>query len=126
MPARSFSKRPSFQNIWRKYHISVYFLRKIILHFPSGGKIIFSGKRNIIFPDNTKKFTFQRELFGKTIFSGRLEKQKYDFPCSERHISWSSNRLVESTKFTEANNMFLFTLFSYLLSPYKINLVKNI
>ena len=43
--------------------------------FSVWGKIIFSGKRNIIFPDDTKKFTFQRELFGKTIFSGRLEKE---------------------------------------------------
>ena len=30
-----FLKKPSFQNIWRKYHISMYFLRKIIFHFPS-------------------------------------------------------------------------------------------
>ena len=29
-------------------------------------------------------------------------------------------------KFIEANNIFLFTLFSYLLSPYKSNLVRHI
>ena len=29
-------------------------------------------------------------------------------------------------KFIEANNIFLFTLFSYLLSPYKSNLVRDI
>ena len=52
----------------------VFFLRKIIFHFPSRGKIIFSGKGNIIFPDNTRKIIFQRDIFGKTIFSGRLEK----------------------------------------------------
>ena len=45
-------------------------------------KIIFSGKGNIIFPDNTKKIMFQRNSFGKTIFSGRPEK-KDGFPCSD-------------------------------------------
>ena len=29
-------------------------------------------------------------------------------------------------KFIEANNIFLFALFSYLLSPYKSNLVRDI
>ena len=42
-------------------------------------KIIFSGKRNIIFPDNTRKIIFQRNFFGKTIFSGRLEKENMVF-----------------------------------------------
>ena len=37
------------------------------------GKITFSGKRNIIFPDSTRKIIFQHNFFGKTIFSGRLE-----------------------------------------------------
>ena len=37
-------------------------------------KIIFSRKRNIIFPDNTRKIIFQRYFFGKTIFWRRLEK----------------------------------------------------
>ena len=38
VPARPFLERPSFQKVWRKYHISVFFwffLRKIIFHFPS-------------------------------------------------------------------------------------------
>ena len=35
---------------------------------------MFSGKANIIFPDNTRKIIFQNDIFGKTIFSGRLEK----------------------------------------------------
>ena len=40
---------------------------------------IISGKRNIIFPDNTKKIIFQHNLFGKTIFSGRPEKENMVF-----------------------------------------------
>ena len=79
IPARSILKRPSFQNIWSKYLISVYlFLRKIIFHFPSAGKIIFSGKRKIIIPDNTGKIESQRNFF-KTIFSGRLENENMVF-----------------------------------------------
>ena len=38
-------------------------------------KIIFSGKRNIIFPYITRKIMFQRNFVGKTIFSGRPEKE---------------------------------------------------
>ena len=43
------------------------------------GKIIFSGKRDIIFPNNKRKTIFQRDFFGKTIFSGRLEKENMVF-----------------------------------------------
>ena len=54
------------------------FLRKIIFHFPPKDKIKFSGKRNIIFPDNTTgKTIFQCDCFGKTIFSEYLRKISY-------------------------------------------------
>ena len=39
----------------------------------------FSGKRNIIFHDNTRKIIFQRNFFGKTIFSEHLEKENIVF-----------------------------------------------
>ena len=38
-----------------------------------------SGKRNIIFPNNTRKIIFQRNFFGKTVFSGRPEKENVVF-----------------------------------------------
>ena len=60
-------------------YFCVFFLRKTIFYFSSGGKIIFSGKRNVIFPDNTRKIKFQRYFFGKTIFSGCLEKENMVF-----------------------------------------------
>ena len=41
--------------------------------------MIFSGKRNIIFPDNTTKIIFQRDFFEKTIFSEHLEKENMVF-----------------------------------------------
>ena len=40
---------------------------------------MFSGKRNIIFPDNARKIIFQRNFFGKTIFSGCLGKENVVF-----------------------------------------------
>ena len=40
---------------------------------------MFSGNRNIIFPDNTRKVIFQRKVFWKTMFSGRLEKENMVF-----------------------------------------------
>ena len=47
--------------------------------FRPGCKIIFSGKGNIIFLDNTRKIMFQCNFFGKTIFSGRPEKENMVF-----------------------------------------------
>ena len=44
-----------------------------------GKKIMFSGNRNIILPDNTRKIIFQHNLFGKTIFSGHPEKENLVF-----------------------------------------------
>ena len=41
--------------------------------------MIFSGKRNIIFFDNTRKIIFQCDFFGKTIFSEHLEKENMVF-----------------------------------------------
>ena len=74
-----FEKTIFSEHLKKISYFHVIFLRKIIFHFPSGGKIIFLGKRNIIFPDNTRKIIFQRNFFGKTIFSGRLEKENMVF-----------------------------------------------
>ena len=58
-----------FQIFFEKDHVS----------FCVKNKIIFSGKRNIIFPDNTRKIIFQCDFFGKTIFSKHLEKENMVF-----------------------------------------------
>ena len=72
-------KRNHFYRIYREHHISMYFLRKIIFHYPSRKDIIFSRKRNAIFPDETRKIIFQRDIFGKTLLSEHLKKISY-FP----------------------------------------------
>ena len=63
-------------DIYKKYHISMYFLIKIIFfHFTS--KEYFLERRNTIFPDITKKIMLKRVFFGKTIFSEHLKKISY-------------------------------------------------
>ena len=68
VPALPFLEKPSFQRVWRKYHISMYLLRKITFIFCLRCKIIYSGKRIITFPDNISDSMFQCNFFGKTIF----------------------------------------------------------
>ena len=74
-----FLERSSFQNIWRKNHIFMYFVWERSFIFRLKNKMIVSGKINIIFPDNPGKIIFQRNYFGKTISSEHLEKRKYVF-----------------------------------------------
>ena len=129
----------TFIHIRRKYHISMYFLGKTIVHFPSKekvsyfrkksphfsrqynkykvsvrffwkdnlfgafekvsyfhvvfwerssfifrlkNKIIFSGKRNIIFPDNTRKIIFQCHFFWEDHLFRIFGNRKYGFSWS--------------------------------------------
>ena len=48
----------------------------------------------MIFPDNTGKIIFQRNFFGKTIFSGRLEKEYMVF----RAVSMLNYTCLKSEK----------------------------
>ena len=63
--------------MYRKHHISMYFLRKIIFHFPPRKNIIFSRKRSAIFPDDTRKIIFWCDFFGKITFLEHLKKTSY-------------------------------------------------
>ena len=64
----------TFTRVYRKYHISMYFLRKINFYFPSKEKTIFSGKKNTIFLDNTRKIIFQCNFFWKDHLFGTFEE----------------------------------------------------
>ena len=73
----------TFIHVYRKYHISVYFLRNIILHFPSKEIISYFRvkKKN---PFNTRKIIFQWDIFGKTIFQNIWKKKIWFFvQCHE-------------------------------------------
>ena len=90
------------------------------------GKIIFSGKRNIIFTDNTRKIIFQHDFFGKTIFSRRLEKENTVFRAvhifSKRYksiafykywisrLNWISHLFVYVTLYSITNVMLFYLL----------------
>ena len=54
----------------------MYFLRKLILHFPSKEQISFFPEKIIIFPGR-KNIIFKLNFFGKTIFSGHLKEILY-------------------------------------------------
>ena len=64
------------------FRVFFFFFRKVIFHFPSEGKTKFSGKRNIIFPNNTRKIKFQRDFLWKDYLFRTPGKRKYGFPCS--------------------------------------------
>ena len=110
-PSAILFEKTIFSEHLKKIYFHVIFLRKIIFHFPSGGKIIFLGKRNIIFPNNTRKIIFQRNFFGKTIFSGGLEKENMVFRAVKQYA------IILQQKQKEISLQFIF--FVLLVSPLK-------
>ena len=79
----------TFIRIYRKYHISIYFLRKIIFHFPSKEKILcFRGKKIPSFQIIQERSYFGG-IFLKTIFSEHLKKISYHhvFFFEKYHLS---------------------------------------
>ena len=62
--------------VHRKYHISMYFLRKVISHFLPNEKISCFRGKNTIFPDNTRKIliNWKDHLFRKV-------EENNIFPC---------------------------------------------
>ena len=60
-------------------YLCVFFCERSSFIFRPRYKTIFSGKINIMLLDNARKIIFQRNVFGKTIFSGRLEKENMVF-----------------------------------------------
>ena len=94
-------------HMYRKYHIFMYFLRKIIFHFPSKVKISIFWVKNIIFPDKRKKIRFYCDIFGKTIFSEHLMKISYFYVFfwdRWSFISYLKNKITFSGK---RNDIFL-------------------
>ena len=73
--SKDLKKNIIFPCIWRK----ISFMNCL------KNKIIFLEKRNIIFPNNTRNIIIQCNFLGKTIFSGRLEKEIMVF------VQWTPN-----------------------------------
>ena len=56
--------------------------------------VIFSRKRNVICPDDTRSIILQCDYFGKTIFSKHLKKISYFYVFFEKdHLSFSTERV---------------------------------
>ena len=73
-----FLERPSFQNIWRKYRICMYFLRSMFFHFLSKEKIsYFRVKKLSSFQIIQERSYSSVIFFGKTIFWEHLKKISY-------------------------------------------------
>ena len=70
-----FEKTIFSESLKKISYFRVFFWERSFFIFRLRCKIIFLGKINMIFPDNTRKMIFQRDFFGKNIFSGRLEKE---------------------------------------------------
>ena len=74
-----FGKTIFSEHLKKISYFHVVFWERSSFIFRLKNKIIFSGKRNIIFPDDTRNIIFQWGCFGKTIFSEHLEKENMAF-----------------------------------------------
>ena len=92
----NFLERPPSRNLFEEYHISMHFFWKRSSFISRlKNNIIFSGKRNIIFPDDTRKIIFQCNFFKNIIFSEHLEKENMLFRAVYlNNILRSKNRLI--------------------------------
>ena len=98
---RPFLKRPSFQKIWIKCHIFVYFFwERSPFIFRLRCKIILLGKETWSFPTIQERSYSRAIFFRKTIFLGRLEKENLVF-----HAVLPK---VPRAKFLGSNGLFCF------------------
>ena len=93
-----FEKTIFSESLKKISYFRVFFWERSSFIFRLRCKIIFSGKRNIIFPDNTRKIIFQRNFFGKTIFSGRLEKENMVFRAVKGKLPKTSPKQPKTTQ----------------------------
>ena len=83
----------TFIHIYRKYHISMYFLRKIIFHFPSKEKISYFLEKEIPSFQMPQERSYSSAIFfGNTIFSGHLKKISYF------HVFWERSSFIYDLK----------------------------
>ena len=77
IPVQIFGKTIFPEHLQKMSYFQVFFWERSCLIFRLKNKIIFSEKRNMIFPDNTRKIIFQCMFFGKKIFPEHLQKVLY-------------------------------------------------
>ena len=79
IPVQFFWKDHLFRTFEEYIIFHVSFWERLSFIFRLKNNIIFLGKRNIIFPDDTRKIIFQCNFFGKNIFAEHLEKENMVF-----------------------------------------------
>ena len=107
--------------IYRKNHISMYFLRNIIFHFSSRKDITFLRKRNAIFPDDTRKIpVFQCYFLERICFQNIWRKYHISIIYlffEEHHLSFFVKRIrsyfreKEISSFLMTQEMYRSTIF---------------
>ena len=81
---RFFGKTIVSKHLKNISYFHVFFWERLSFIFRLKNKIIFLGKRNFIFHDDTRKIKFQCYFFGKIVFGKRI----YGFSCSDRCMSY--------------------------------------
>ena len=90
------------------YFHMFFFWERASFIFRLKNNIIVSGKRDIIFPDDTKKIIFQWDFFGKIIFSEHLKKEDMVF-CAVFAIIYVHEFCYDAYIFTiDVRSCFLF------------------
>ena len=89
-----FGKTIFSESLKKISYFRVFFWERSSFIFSLRYKIIFLEKRNIIFLNNTRKIIFQRNFFGKTIFSVRLEKENMVFRAVSVLIKKVANHFI--------------------------------
>ena len=113
------------------FHVFFWEISSFILRLKNS--IIFLGKRNIIFHDDTRKIIFQCNFFLKIILSEHLERRKYGFSFSVASffiwiiymiikcyflINLISQKFFTTTRFNQRFLSFVLDIFGYyLFSP---------
>ena len=106
-------------------YFRVFFWERSSFIFRLRCQIRFSGKRIMIYPDNTRKIIFPGNFFGKTIFSGRVEK-KCGFPCNDSVRDCISSGITKSLFSTSLlYRLFLLVYRSFLLKWFSSTFKKS-
>ena len=88
-----FGKTIFSEHLKKVSYFQVFFWERSSFLLCLKNNIVFSGKRNIIFPDNTRKIIFQCDFFGKTIFSKHFDKENMVFHAAEEGTPCSKQTL---------------------------------
>ena len=92
--AEFFRKTIFSKHLKKTSYLQVFFWERSSFFLHLKHKIIFSGKRSIIFPDNTRKIILQCDFFWKDHLFKTFGKGKSGFWCSVSNTYWKNRGLI--------------------------------